>query len=242
MIQINLLPDVKQEYLRAKRTRNVTISISILAGIGAGAIVVILLLILGVQAGLETLADGKIKEEYAKLSQVEDLSEMVTLQSQLETISSQHNNKTMDSRLFSVIQAINPSAPNSVQYTSVNLDPTEGVLSLEGVAASGYPAVELLKKTIDNTTIEYNEGEDTELRNDSIASQVAIGETSYGENNDGARVLRFEIFVTFHDLLFSNQAKKMRILAPERRIDVTDSRIGVPSSLFTAPIDDEEDN
>ena len=40
MIQINLVPDVKQEMLRAQRMRNITISISILAGLMAGGAVV----------------------------------------------------------------------------------------------------------------------------------------------------------------------------------------------------------
>lgn len=242
MIQINLLPDVKQEYLRARRMRNTVVSSAIIAGIASGALVVLLLIARGVQVGLEMAADSGIKDEYSKLSAVEDLSELVTLQNQLKTIGSQHDNKSMDSRLFRVLQAINPKSPNDVQFTAVVLDPGESLLTLEGVAERGYPAVETFTKTIDNTTIEYKLSDDGELTTEAIANKVSIGETSFGQNSQGQRVLRFEVFVDYNELLFSNQAKSLRVQSPDRSVDVTDSRIGVPDSLFTSAIKEEDDD
>lgn len=240
MIQINLLPDVKQEYLRARRTRNVAISVSILAALGSGAVVVLLLALLGLQAGRELLIDNSIDSRYEELSQVENLSEMVTLQNQLDTIGSQHAEKTMDSRLFGVLQGINPSDPNDVQFTSTTLNPEDGLLRLEGVAENGYPAVETLKKTIENTTIEYTDQDET--ISEPLAERVSIGDTSFGQNADGRRVLRFEVIVTYHESLFTNEYTRVRVNAPNRRIDVTDSRIGVPNSLFTDQVPESEDD
>ncbi len=240
MIQINLLPDVKQEFLRARRTRNVAISVSILAALGSGAVVVALLLILGVQAGREVLADNAIKDRYAQLQQVEDLPEMVTLQNQLGTIGAQHGDKTMDSRLFGLLQAINPSQPNDVQFTAVTLDPEASILRLEGIADNSYPAVETLKKTIDNTDVEYRAQDDNEVVTESLATRVTIGESSFGESADGDRVLRFEMTIEYQPALFTNEYSRARIIGPERRIDVTDSRIGVPDSLFADRVPDED--
>lgn len=238
MIQINLLPDVKQEYLRARRTRNMAISMSILAGIGSVAVVVLLLIVLGIQAGREVLADNGIKSEYQSLSKVSDISELVTLQNQLDKIGSQHEVKSMNSRLFNTLQAINPSKPNNVQFTGVILDPETETLRLEGVAEGGYPAVETLKKTIQNTDIEFVSNQQTVTED--ISTKVAVGETSFGDDSQGRRVLRFEVFVTYNPLLFSNEAKSVEVQAPDRRINVTDSRIGIPDSLFTAPIEEAE--
>lgn len=237
MIQINLLPDVKQEFLKARRNRNTVISIAILAGLVSGALVVILLLLLGVQAGREVLADNAIKNEYAELSQVEDLSELVTLQAQLGAIGDQHEQKKMPSRMFTIIQAVNPGGSNAVQFSSVVVVPEENTITLEGVTQNGYPAVEALKKTAINTKIQYKQGEENVT--EPLASLVSIGETSLGEDSDGRRVVRFSLVVQGADMLFSNAAKNMRILGPDRRLDVTDSRIGVPESLF-APQAEEE--
>ncbi len=237
MIQINLLPDVKLEYLRARRMRNLVISGAVIAGLASAGVVVLLLLFLGVQAGREVIADNGIEREYEKLSQVENLSELVTLQNQLDVIGSQHLTKTVNSRLFSVIQGVNPSGSDKVQYTTVVIDPIAKTLEIEGVARGGYAAVETFKKTIDNTDIEFVR--DQVQATEDIATNVSIGETSFGESSGGDRVLQFKVTVTYNELLFSNQAGSMRIITPERRIDVTDSKAGVPNSLFTTPPKEE---
>lgn len=239
MIQINLLPDIKQEYLRARRTRNTAISIAIIAGLAAGAVVVLLALILGALATREVFVDNTINTEYEKMSQVENLSELVTLQNQLDLISSQHENKSMNSRLFSFLQAINPTSPNDVQFSSVTLNPESSTLTLEGMSDGGYPAVESLTKTIANTELEYVSGQ--ERYSEPVAVKIAVAETGYGEDSSGKRVVRFKVTVEYHQKLFANTAKSVKIAGPDRRIDVTDSRVGVPDSLFAAPAQDEEE-
>lgn len=232
MIQINLLPDVKQEFLRAKRTRNTVISISIIAGLASGALVVVLLIVLGAQAGLDRLADNDIKREYAALQQVDDLSEMLTIQSQLASISEQHKSKTMTSRLFSVMQVVNPTGDNSVQFISASVIPETNTITLDGTARNGFPAVEALRKTIQNTRLEYRlDGEPVE---EPLAAHVSVGDTMLAEDADGRRVVRFQITIEGAEVLLNNSTTDMQIRGPERRIDVTDSRLGVPESIFTS--------
>lgn len=67
MIEVNLIPDVKQEFIRAQRTRNTVISFSIMASIAAGVAIVIFALLLGGQGVREILADNSIKDDYATL-------------------------------------------------------------------------------------------------------------------------------------------------------------------------------
>lgn len=240
MIQINLLPDIKQEYLRTKRTRNFVVSIAIVAGLASIGLVVALLLFLGTQTALEIRADNRIEQEYQTLSEIDDLSELVTLQNQLSLISDQHDTKSMGSRLFAILQAVNPPAPNDVRFTTVNMDPSTNTLRLEGIASGGYRAVETLAKTISNTSIRYTA--EQEPTTEDLATKVAIDESSFSEDADGRRVLRFSILVEYNELLFSNQAQRMQVSAPDRRIDVTDSRVRVPESLFAASPTEEEEN
>lgn len=243
MIQINLIPDVKLEYLRARRMRNTTISVSIIAGLAAGAVVVVAILFLLVQVGLEKLADGAITSEYDNLSKVEGLSELRTLQNQLSIIPGQHENRSMDSRLFSVMQAINPPAPNDVSFTSVDLDPSAGLLTLEGVTENGYTAVEVLKKTIASIKLEYRQSTESESTTTvAIADEIEVGETSFGQTSDGKRVLRFKLTMKYPKELFTNKAKSARIITPTDEIDVTDSRVQVPDDLFSTPARDESED
>jgi hypothetical protein len=242
MIEINLIPDVKQQYLKARKMRNLAVTFSIFAGLAAGALVVISILFLLVQVGREKLADDGIKNEYAELSQVSDLSNLVTIQNQLSLISGQHGSKSMNSRLFSVLQSVNPSAPNDVRFTAVELDPSSNLLTLEGVASAGYPSVEALKKTIANVRFEYKESPDGETMTIPIADELEVGETSFGETSDGRRVLRFEMTLKYPNVLFTNEAHDARLITPTREIDVTDSRIQVPDSLFSNPASDTEED
>lgn len=241
MIEINLLPDVKQEYLRARKMRNMAVTFSIFAGLIAGAFVVVAVLFLLIQIGREKLADNGIKNEYDQLSSVEDLSNLVTIQNQLSLISGQHGSKSMDSRLFSVLQAINPPAPNDVRFTAVKLDPSSNLLTLEGIASAGYPSVEALKKTIANVEFEYKESADGDAIKTPIVTDAEVGETSFGETSDGRRVLRFEMTLKYDDVLFTNKAQDVRLITPTKQIDVTDSRIQVPNSLFSNPASDAEE-
>lgn len=87
MIQINLVPDVKQEMLRAQRMRNVAISLSITVGIIAIGVVVVLGAVLGAQTAVQKIQEGQIASDYKKLSAHSDLNSALTVQNQLNTIS-----------------------------------------------------------------------------------------------------------------------------------------------------------
>ena len=66
MIEINLVPDVKQELIRAQRSRTVVVTFSILTGIIALGIVVLLLLyVFGVQTLRSAIADDAIEKNSA---------------------------------------------------------------------------------------------------------------------------------------------------------------------------------
>src|SRR5665648_1216883 len=79
MISINLVPDVKQELIRAQRVRSAVISLAIVAGIIVIAVVVVLsVYVFAVQTVRSSLADNSIKSESKTLSDVPDLSDALT--------------------------------------------------------------------------------------------------------------------------------------------------------------------
>src|SRR5690606_17426323 len=106
MIEINLIPDVKREYLRTRALRNTVISMSILVGVGVVGLAVALAMVFGGQLVTEALQDRSIKDEGAKLTAIEDLDKTVTIQHQLSVIGEQHASKSINSRLFDVMSAI----------------------------------------------------------------------------------------------------------------------------------------
>lgn len=234
MIQINLIPDIKQELLRAQTTRRTAISISIFAGLGAAGVVVALAVVLGVQLVHENIAQGNIKTEFAKFKGIDNIEDVLTIQNQLKTIQSYQDKRTTDSRLFDVLVAINPGSPNDVRFSSVKLDPSTNLITIEGSAVNGYAATETLRKTILNTKVES--GSEDSFMSTTLTDDVVIGETSYGEAADGARVLSFTINFVYPAGLFDNTLKSIKIISPTSKTDVTDSKTRVPESLFTQKV------
>ena len=232
MIEINLIPDVKQELLRAQRTRTAVISGSIVISMAAAGIVVVLMLyVFGVQSVRSAILDGEIKTGADKLSQVQDLSKILTIQNQLSKISQLTSEKNMDSRLFDVLSGVIPPAPNDVQISQTSIDATAQTIRIEG-QTHGYDSMEVFKKTLDNAIISYTENGDNTQQTADLASEISVTDTSYGTNADNQKVLRFVLTFKYADQLFSPAVDNVTI---KLSVDgnVTDSYLGIPKSIFT---------
>jgi len=239
MIEINLVPDVKQELIKAQRVRASVISIAILVGLAAVGVVVLLAIwVFAVQTARGVLTDNTIKSESEKLSSVEDVNNTLTIQNQLSKLPAMHDGKSIDSRLFDILTTINPPEPNTVAITNVALDSETKTIKLEAQAKNGYLALEVFKKTIAATKFQFTE--DGERRSVPLADQMSDADRSYGEDASGAKVLRFTLTFVYPDQLFTRTAKNAVIVAPERS-NVTDSFVGVPDSLFTQRANDAQE-
>jgi len=231
MIEINLLPNVKRELLKTRVMRNRVISISFLVGGASIAAVVVLALILGSQIAAEAVQNGVIKDRNDKLMAVEDLNKVVTIQNQLTKINEQHSGKKINSRIFDVVTAVNPVAPNNVSFSDIKVNPGSKTITLEGSAVNGYSALETLKKTILNTKVQTTDGDKSSEV--SLTKEIKDGDTSFGENSEGKKVLQFSFsFEYAEELLALANNGTVSVLTPTGKVDVTDSRQGIPDSLF----------
>lgn len=231
MIEINLLPNVKRELLKTRAMRNRVISISFLVGGASIATVVVLALILGSQIAAEAVQNGVIKDRNDKLMAVEDLNKVVTIQNQLTKINEQHSRKKINSRIFDVVTAVNPVAPNNVSFSDIKVNPESKTITLEGSAVNGYSALETLKKTILNTKVQTTDGDKSSEV--SLTKEIKDGDTSFGENSEGKKVLQFSFsFEYAEELLAPANNGTVSVLTPTGKVDVTDSRQGIPDSLF----------
>lgn len=236
MIEINLVPDVKQELLKAQRVRSTVISLAILIGIvSVGIVVVLAIWVFGVQTARGAISDNTINNESRKLSKVADISNTLTIQNQLSLLSQLHGSKMIDSRIFDVLNTINPPQPNDIAINKLNLDSSTNTIAISAQAPNGYPALEVFKKTIDATTFQYTkDGQSNSLP---LATNISDSDRSYGEDVTGKKVLRFTLVFTYPNELFMNGFSNARLVAPTKT-NVTDSFIGVPQSLFTQKASD----
>lgn len=134
MIQFNLLPDVKLEYLKTRRTQHSVITTAIAV---AGALLFILILLMMVvnvfqKKHLRDL-NGDIKSYSNKLSEVKGLDKILTVQNQLGSLPALHDQKPVASRLFNFISQLTP-AQASIANLGVDFD--AHTVNLSGAANS----------------------------------------------------------------------------------------------------------
>lgn len=242
MIEINLIPDVKQELLKAQRARSVVITASIFTSIIAVGVVVLLLgYIYGVQGVRGVYLDGQIDTKSKELSKVEDLSKILTIQNQLSAISTLNDQKVMASRMFDVVSAITPPGDAAISFSQINVSPggmgldseetevstTEGgQIQFEGQTAS-YDTMELFKKRIENTSFQYKEDGEDKLVD--LASNISTTDISYGEDSNGNKVVRFTLLFDYPAELFSSKTAGQQLsFKLNVNGNVTDSYIGIP--------------
>ena len=240
MIEINLIPDVKQELIRARMIRSAVVSGAITVTIIALAIVAVLsVYIFGVQTVRVAVADDAIKKGSAQLASVEDLSKILTIQNQLTKINELNDNKKIDSRVFSLLQAVIPPAPNEVKVSNLTIDAEASTITLEGQTPS-YSSLEAFKKTIAAAYVRYNDNDDKQ-QDIILASNLSISNISYGEDTTGVKVLRFTVSFVYADELFSPKINAPTIVLINGG-NVTDSYLGIPKSIFTERATDEGTN
>lgn len=249
MIEINLIPDVKKELLKANKTRNVVVTSSIFVGIAAvGVIVALGLVILG-QIGLSKGQDNAIESESKTLSGVTDLSKMLTIQNQLSAIPGVNNGKPITSRALGLLDVVQRSGQGQVEISNFNLDIETATIEIEGHTSAGYPGVEAIVKTLNAAEISYSvrpevtdeksDEEDatasenkSEINSVPLLSQTATsGEVTYGRDSDGNETARFHLLLTLTEEFMSVKHENM-LVRIKNGGNVTDSYLGIPKSIF----------
>lgn len=132
MIQFNLLPDIKIQYIKAKKQEHVVILISSIATITAVAIFVILIAIVDVVQKKE-LSDARstVSSDVSKLKNTPNLQQILTVQNQLKSLPNLHNAKPAVSRMFNYLTELTPS---NATISKLTVDYTQNDINISGSA------------------------------------------------------------------------------------------------------------
>lgn len=232
MIEVNLVPDVKQDLIKANRVRKVVVSTAILVGaVSIGLVVLAAMYLFLGQTVRANIVDGQIDDKFKQLASVEDLDNTLTIQHQLAEVTKLHDSKNITSRFFDLLVAINPPAPNDVSFSTTRIESDSQTIRLEGQAVNGYIAADVLKKTILGIMFSYRE-EGGETQKVPLTTNVSTADLSYGEDSTGKKVLRFTMTFEYDQAFFARTSKDAIIIRPDRQ-NVTDSYLRLPESLFS---------
>jgi Tfp pilus assembly protein PilN len=191
-VQFNLLPDVKQQYIKAQRAKKTITAIALLVSVVCAAMFVLTLsVVYGVNKLQLSGADKSIKNYQKQLSDIPNLDKILTIQNQLTNLQNLHQNKHITSRLFDYLYQLTPT---TVKMGRLNLDLAESTIQLDGVAGS-QKDINTFIDTLKFTTYKLN-GKDTGKK-----AFSSVVESSFGITQQGAS---YNINAQFDPALFTN--------------------------------------
>ncbi len=217
MIQFNLLPDVKLEYIKARRTQRLVLVVSTVLGSVAFAIFIILFLVVNV-AQKKHLSDlnNDIKRDTATLQAIPNIDKILTVQNQLNSLTALHEADPATARLFSYLGQVTPA---QATISSVKADFTANTISLSG-NANTLSTVNQFVDTLKFTTYTTNENSTAQK----AFSDVVL--TNFGKTEKG---VSYQIDFKFDPVIFDNTLQ-VQLVVPN--IISTRSETEKPTDLF----------
>ncbi len=219
MVQFNLLPDIKKEYIKAKRLKRLIMTLSAVAA--GSSILIVFLTFTFVQVGQKRDIDNITKDiqaEVSSLRSVNDLDKILTIQNQLTELPVLHEEKPQTSRLFSILTQVTPA---DIKIQEVSFDFLEGTMVIAG-SASDLASINRYADTL--KFARYN----TQDENDLVPFTSVL--TTLSRNEESAS---YEIEVDFDLQLFDNTLDIVMVV-PEQV--TTRSTLGKPD------LSDQDDN
>lgn len=201
MIQFNLLPDVKKEYVRTKQLKRLIISISTVVSVISVVVVIVLFSIVQI-AQKKNISDltEDIKTSNSELQKTEDLSKILTVQNQLSLLPGLHTAKPETSRIFTYLPFV---SPQQIKVSVLNFDGKTNLLVVQGTADK----IVTVNAFVDNLkAVRYKIEGDSTSQEKKPFTQVS---TQLSGDDEKAS---FKIDITLDPIIFDNTKDIVMIL------------------------------
>lgn len=227
MIQLNLLPDLKLEYIRAQRQRRMVLTVAVLASLTAIAVLVLMLVVDFAQKKHLSDLTRDINSESSQLEKQPQIGKILTVQNQLESLTSLHSSKPAAANLFDYLNQVTPA---QVAITNFTVDFTQQSATITGTADS-LASVNKYVDTLKFTT--YTTDSDTKAVpafSNVVLSGFGVASTQGSAAASG--VANYSITLAYDRNIFDITQKAKLTVPPEI---TTRSVLAQPSDLFQVP-------
>ncbi len=195
--EINLVPDIKNEMIKALKLRNLIFFLCIVIAAASVGVIVIFGLIAGGQQLARDSKKSTIDQLSEKLKSYSDLNDTLTIKDQLGNISTLTSNKKVLSRTFGALSALLPVGADTITISELKIDFSEEVsqptLSMEAQADAGrepfidYNVLDSFKKSM--AYMRYDYGNYVDKEGNTIPAYCMIEQGTDGatfkEDRDG---------------------------------------------------------
>jgi Tfp pilus assembly protein PilN len=226
-MQINLLPDVKVEFVKARRLKRTILAVCLLvSGFALAIFTLFFISVTVVQKQHLSHLDQDITDKTSQLEATPDIAKILTIQNQLNALTTLHNDKPVASRVFTYIRQL---APTEASIDTLTVDFDGQTMTIAGKATS-LAAVNKFADTLKFTTFAVKS--DQPASNKSAFSEVTLKsfgiDTSTGTNKSAS----YTIELKYAPEIF-NSAGNVKLTIPNQV--TTRSETEKPSNVFEEP-------
>lgn len=224
MLQLNLLPDVKQEYIKAERYRRLVLSVSVIVAAASIVLLVLLFSVDRLQRKHITDLTKDINSKSKELQRKPQITKILTVQNQLNSLTTLHDGKPAASRLS---QYLNQVTPTQVDISSLNVDFTAQTVTITG-SADDLSSVNKFIDTLKYTTYTT----DQDAKTTKAFSNVVL--TNFGVSSAvtaGTKPASYTITLAYDKNIFDS-TQKIELLVPS--LTTTRASVDQPTDLFKA--------
>lgn len=194
-LQFNLLPDVKLEFNRTRRLKQLVTTVAVLVtGVSLALFIVLFLTVNVVQKKQLKDAAKDIDDTSQKLKKVPQIDQIITVQNQLTTLADLHKNKHITSRMFEYIPKV---TPNNVSINKIEIDLGESKMTISGKAAT-QANVNTFIDSLKFANYKVGDGDSTPAFSNVVESSFSITQGS----------ITYTIDCNFDPTLFMNTTDK----------------------------------
>lgn len=228
MIQFNLLPDVKQEYIKAARQKRTVIVISFLVALSTLFVFAMLFLSVHVFQKLHVKnLNADIKKHSDTLKNTPDLEKVLTIQNQLNSLPDLHAKKPVASRLFGYLGQITPA---QVNIGDIEVDFDKSTIDISGTT----DALSTVNKFVDTMKFTTYSKVSTDVQaqaTDQTTTTKPFSKVVLSSFAVTDKQATYKITLSFDPVIFNN---KDEIALTVPKIISTRSDTEKPTELFKA--------
>ena len=186
-LEINLVPDIKNEMIKTLKLRNFIMFLCIVVASASVAVVFVFGMIAGGQGIAINNKKGLLENFSSKLNSYSDLNEFLTIKDQVDNIASITSNKRVASRTFNILSALIPTnSPDTIEISELKIDLSEDdpTFKMEAQANAGqapyidYNVLDSFKKSMQYMRYDY--GNYVDKDNNTIPAYCMIEKDSAG--------------------------------------------------------------
>ena len=224
MVEFNLLPDVKIQYLNARRLKRIVMSVSVI--VGSVSLFIFILLVLFVDVAQKARINDLSNSITSSVGQIKgntNLDKILTIQNQLQSLPNIETQTPITTRIFTYISQLTPS---KATISSLNFDLGQNTATISG----GADSINTVNQFVD--TLKFTNYKDGTSTGNQAFSTVVLSSFSIAtSSSSGSNQSQYSISFNFDPKLFES-TENVSLVIPQ--ITTTRSITSQPTDLFKA--------